>query len=467
MSTLGEVMAGIPDPPPKNETTWTASNNGEREFVKWAGRVATDAAEGNRNNTVFKIAAEACGRGLQKDLALSLCREHGNGLSDAEVSRTVESAYSRERGANPPARTRTAAPAVAVEIKDAGLTFADLLAYNTKDDPEALFENGWLRRSGSCMEEGYSGIGKSSIAMQQAATWATGKDFFGIQPRRALRSIIIQAENDTADLAEEAQGVHLGAGLCPPDDMLRIFTRCDLCGEALARYAAALAERYKPDLVWLDNLNSYIGGDTNSPADCSKFLRLQLNPVSQRYGFAWIVLHHGNKPPKEDTGFSDIRAAYFGSGNNELTNWPRAKMLILPLKEGGFEFRCTKRGNRAGLLDEAGNRTDRIALQWSKSHICWERAESQALPVTNQGRIRELVENIIETSFEPGTAYKSKDLVAFVNKATGRHRSTILSQGTEANSVYNALRERTKHPQLPSTFIVQSPIQSKTVQLDA
>jgi Lar family restriction alleviation protein len=42
---------------------------------------------------------------------------------------------------------------------------------------------------------GATGIGKSSLVMQAALTWAMGEPFFGIAPIRPLRSVIIQKAN--------------------------------------------------------------------------------------------------------------------------------------------------------------------------------------------------------------------------------------------------------------------------------
>jgi 5S rRNA maturation endonuclease (ribonuclease M5) len=84
-------------------------------------------------------------------------------------------------------------------------------------DP-AIFEkdnvlgNRFLCIEGTMLVIGQSDIGKSSLSMQQDICFALGRSAFGIKPRRPLRILTIQAENDDGDLAEMARGVcdHLG-----------------------------------------------------------------------------------------------------------------------------------------------------------------------------------------------------------------------------------------------------------------
>ena len=53
---------------------------------------------------------------------------------------------------------------------------------------------------------GQSGIGKSSLAMQMAVSWALGKEVFGIKTVKPLKSLLIQAGNDFGDVSEMLRG---------------------------------------------------------------------------------------------------------------------------------------------------------------------------------------------------------------------------------------------------------------------
>ena len=60
-----------------------------------------------------------------------------------------------------------------------------------KDNPAALFKNGWLRKGGGAFIVAPSGVGKSSLTIQASMCWALGMEFFGIFPVRRLRIGII------------------------------------------------------------------------------------------------------------------------------------------------------------------------------------------------------------------------------------------------------------------------------------
>ena len=74
---------------------------------------------------------------------------------------------------------------------------------------------------------GPSGIGKSSASIQQDIFWCNGLSAFGIAPARALRILIIQAEDDDGDLHEMITGVIKGLELSN-EQIERYFANC--CG---------------------------------------------------------------------------------------------------------------------------------------------------------------------------------------------------------------------------------------------
>lgn len=294
MSTLGEVMAGIPDPPPKNETTWTASNNGEREFIKWAGRVATDAAEGNRNNTVFKIAAEACGRGLQKALALSLCREHGNGLSDAEVSRTVESAYSRERGANPPARTRLVQEqATAQDAPDVAICSARDLLDNPPETPPEIVKG--IAYAGSKITLSSNSKGRKTwLQLHLAACIATGRPWLGHETAQG-RVLYLNLELQPFSIAKRLAALESALktrldGL----DLLNLRGR-RMSVEMVCALVRQQVERGRYTLIVADPLYKLLGGRSeNNSEDMAELLGV-LEEMAFSVGSALLVAHHFSK----------------------------------------------------------------------------------------------------------------------------------------------------------------------------
>ena len=277
-------------------------------------------------------------------------------------------------------------------------TFAGLEAFDTKNDPNAVLGRRWLCRGGSCLWVGQAGLGKSSLAMQMGIMWAQGLSMWGVKPTQGkpLKSLFIQAENDEGDMAEMLQGVMRTLPL--PDGIHRadfinelqknmVFHR-DVLNTAkdFAKSTSRLIAKHQPDLVWVDPLLSYVGGDLSKQEVASHFLRNLMNPISMDTGVVWMMLHHTGKPsndPKSRANWTDHDFSYAAFGSSELVNWARAVNVLRSLGEGVFELRFAKRGKRAGLHEyclanefedgtQPPNFTDIAYLQHSKEGIFWE-----------------------------------------------------------------------------------------------
>lgn len=280
---------------------------------------------------------------------------------------------------------------VEMELSACGDVFSveRLRNFQPADDPNCVLGNRYLCRGGSALLIGQSGIGKSSLAVQMAATWAVGKPFCGVAPagNKPLKSLIIQAENDEGDLAEMTQGVLAGLGI---DD----FTETDLdlvqknlvfvsntihTGLEFTEAAQRLIDRHKPDIVWLDPLLSFIGDDVSRQDVCSRFLRNWLNPISKATGVVWICVHHTPKPsadPKARKGWSSADYSYAGIGSSELVNWARAVLVLRLVSEHHFELKLAKRGKRAAATAYSGDyQTTSLYLRHATSGINWEQVE--------------------------------------------------------------------------------------------
>lgn len=282
---------------------------------------------------------------------------------------------------------------------DAGIeviSFRSIMDFDTKEDGDSVLGHRYLCRGGSALIVGPSGIGKSSLAMQQAIRWAQGQPCFGLGPTggRRLRCLFIQAENDKGDLAEMMQGVIRGFPL-PPGmpleefaadmEMQIVFARDTIhTGPDFARCAARLIDRHKPDLVFVDPLLSYVGDDISSQKVASQFLRNTLNPIARNTGIIWMLLHHTGKPstdPKAKAHWKDHDFSYAAFGSSELVNWARAVMVLRSIGEDRFELRFSKRGKRTGVIeyqdpevvhDKPAPFTDVVYIQHAKGAICWE-----------------------------------------------------------------------------------------------
>ena len=233
---------------------------------------------------------------------------------------------------------------------------------NFKEDADItqLLGKRWICRGGSALWVGSSGLGKSVLCLQAAITWAAGRDLFGISPHgKPLKSLIVQAENDEGDVAEALQGI-LKALDFTAEELERvkqnivIVRDCTSTGERFVDRMRRLAEKYKPDLAWVDPLLAFIGGDLSSQETAGGFLRNLLNPLALSGGFAWMLMHHTPKPTRDGSGYQGHDKAYSGFGSSELTNWARAVLMLSPCGQDDqgtytYKLEVTKRGKRSGL----------------------------------------------------------------------------------------------------------------------
>lgn len=268
------------------------------------------------------------------------------------------------------------------------ITIDELLSFVPTEDSKSVLGNRFLCEGGSCVLVAQTSAGKSSLGMQMAVLFALGMDFFGLKPRRALRSIYVQAENDVGDTAEMLQGVLLGLGLVGEDaeannDIKRrleenlIIIRDQVhTGDGFAIYARKLVELHKPDLFWVDPMLSFFGDDINDQKAMSRFLRAKLNPISEATGIIWMMLHHTGKPSKDaaktQKNWSSRDFSYMGIGSSELSNWARAIICLTATGEDEFRMIFAKRGWRAGLKEGQTPVTE-LNLAYSTDHICWRK----------------------------------------------------------------------------------------------
>jgi len=282
---------------------------------------------------------------------------------------------------------RELAGAVSAYVADLGATIEQAqpprpvgdLQLPPPGDASELLVNRYLCRGGSMLLVGPSGIGKSSFLMQAAVCWSVGRPAFGLLPARPLRVLLIQAENDDGDLAEMRDGVLKGLAeeltqaqcsqAAQAVAVMHVTTVVgDRVGDLLRKHAMGF------DLVILDPLFSYIGGDVMKARDVSHFLREVLQPVLVELGIGLLVAHHTNKPPRgaEAETWQAGDFAYLGAGSAELTNWPRGVLAIRSIgSESVFELRAAKRGKRLGWRDAEGHATTVRLIGHSEHGICW------------------------------------------------------------------------------------------------
>jgi len=264
----------------------------------------------------------------------------------------------------------------------------ELENYNIENDPTTVLGNRWLCEGGSLSIIGQSGIGKSSFLMQMAIMLAIGRPFFGIEVKRPYKCVVMQAENDSGDLAEAYIGITSSMNLSDEEKTLlrtniKFYRETVKVGEAFVKQARKLIVHNKADFFFADPLLSFSGGDVSSQAYASQFLRNWIQPVLLETKVVWVWLHHTGKPKaKEDASSASISdLAYSGLGSSELVNWSREVAILRRVDKikPHFELVLTKRGKRAGLLDKDGKSTCMLNLRHAEGRILWERNDENTV----------------------------------------------------------------------------------------
>jgi hypothetical protein len=266
-------------------------------------------------------------------------------------------------------------------------SFEELFQFVPKEDNTTLLGDRWVCQGGQLLIVGQSGVGKSSLTVQASMFWALGLPFFGIKPKRQLKSLFIQAENDTGDMAEIVQGVMsyvVANANMPQAQAVKLLTENITFARVTSQTGAEfidvvgrlLDKKGDCDLVFGDPLLSYIGDDISQQSVASAFLRGLCNPIAFQRKFAWVWSHHTGKPQgdsKSRAHWNTNDFAYVGLGSSELTNWARAICVLQTTKEDGtFRLLLAKRGRRAGVVDEIGDATTQIGLRHGQVGLYWE-----------------------------------------------------------------------------------------------
>jgi hypothetical protein len=257
-------------------------------------------------------------------------------------------------------------------------------------DPNAIInpQSRFLCKGGSLLIVAPSGVGKSTLVMQMAASWAAGRDFFGLKPTKALRCFLLQGENDDGDLAEMTHGIQEGLGLSDMEsaELRKNFTvqsrfgMPEKIGEvgkdgkplkmSFAELLEELIKLHQPEVFFVDPLFAFLSGDFNSQEFGSENFRRRIDPVLKRTGCLLISTHHTPKPARETPRTGGVDFSYSGFGTSELTNWYRAVATLRPEKglRKTFRFVVSKRGARAGF---AGG-LNYCLMRHSERSLFWE-----------------------------------------------------------------------------------------------
>jgi hypothetical protein len=242
-----------------------------------------------------------------------------------------------------------------------------MLAFDPKDDKTVLIgaERRWICKGYPFQIVGFSGTGKSSLAVHLAVHWALGKAPFGLKPVRELRILMVQAENDFGDSSEGLKGATaklIQSERVTLKENLIFVRQSSKVGFEFVQYLGEMVEKHKIDLIIADPLLAYANFDIAMQEPTSAFLRGPggVQEMLQKTGAALLYMHHTTKPKSADDldAMTSQQLAYLGAGCAEWVNFARDSGYLFRTHKNAsdgravYRFGFSKRQSRSGLKSE-------------------------------------------------------------------------------------------------------------------
>ena len=229
--------------------------------------------------------------------------------------------------------------------------------HDPKDDLVGTKGLGLISRGGSFMLIGPTGHGKSVLMQQWAVCMAAGIPILGrIAVHKTMKILYYQSDNQLSDMHIDFPSIreHLNV----KKDILRqnlIVKRVysiagPLLGELLKRDVA----KHKPEMIIMDNYQSFIEGDINSTGVFQDW-KAAVEPVMGRHGAALVVVAHTTKKTQMDTKMAvePGDSVYLAAGTAALSNWVRTSAWLCmdggATNPGKYKLVLGKNWQRAGL----------------------------------------------------------------------------------------------------------------------
>jgi hypothetical protein len=159
--------------------------------------------------------------------------------------------------------------------------------------------------------------------------------------------------------------------------------------EFLDQVVKPLLEHHRPDLLRINPLQAYLGGDIKNAEVTASFLRNGLNPLLAKYQCGANIVHHTPKTNFRDT--KEWKASdwmYAGAGSADITNWCRAALIIDPTSNPNvFKFIAAKRASRIGWQNDLSGEREFIRhFAHADGSIFWREALDAEVKQTGEPR---------------------------------------------------------------------------------
>jgi len=206
------------------------------------------------------------------------------------------------------------------------------MMYHAQTVPELISQShdvewwieGVLPKDGVLLLTGEPGIGKTWLVLDMSLSLDGGREWLGRFATKKAKVLVVDEENNPSLLKHRFQkldgaqsGILLlvGVGVMLDDDQ---------------RYDALedLLERESPDVVVLDSLIRFHGGDENLSSEMSK-VNARIDRLRRKHHCAFVICHHRKKP---GMGHNDPANAFRGS--SEIKAFPDTHMDLHGTSDG-------------------------------------------------------------------------------------------------------------------------------------
>ncbi len=244
------------------------------------------------------------------------------------------------------------------------ISLLDCLSYNEDEvysKGKVLLGDKYLYKGSALLINAFSGLGKSTLALQLALLIAAGKNLLGGIPCHKPRKILVlQAENDIDEIKQNVKYIVLNGfenGDFTESDKETITENFVVLpdtsigrGVYFLQQLQHLLEQHKPEIVVIDPIFGFFAGSIKDQSEVSSFFREGIQPILAKNETAAILIHHRNKPTKDDNSLPFDACNYAGAGSADLTNWVRAIINLNRYNKDPdlYFLQLCKRGEKAG-----------------------------------------------------------------------------------------------------------------------
>lgn len=167
--------------------------------------------------------------------------------------------------------------------------------------------SGVLTRGGLSILASDSGLGKSTLLVQLTLCLSAGRDpFAGLEIPRRAPTLYIAAEGSRGafqarvETARRVLGIDCGVGWFIQKERTTDF-------QIGSPTLEAMIARSRAELVIMDTLGYFWGGDENSAVEWKQGVVLPLLSLQEKHGCAFMIVHHHGKASEYRKGAERVR----------------------------------------------------------------------------------------------------------------------------------------------------------------